>query len=401
MRQRTLFRSPLALAAALLLPLGVTDAVAQDTLDDTAFTAQITPRNGALMALGIDTCEAYLEAEAAARLALDGGLTADGLIDPNVDAPFYDYQGEADPDPLNITDDTDSADEVDYNFHTMLWRSASYTADPGGQCGDTAQDQGCAYGPVAQEACRCLSQVDPDAATVDYRETFQLSDVHSSPCAPGNREVLHFFFRYAGVDTSGAVDEPVIYDSAPSSIIIDMERPTGPTVAPLTVIPSGATLTLSLPSPRSIYAGLSEVQQAEALNDVNDYEICYRLRADGEAPPEPLTASDDSTNVSLRDGFRCVGPVSLTTSYSLTGLQNNAEYWVTYAVRDGAGNRSPNAPVALGTPVGGAAFSDIYEFQGGGEEGGCQAAWGRGPAGGAAALSALCLLALAGLRRRR
>ncbi|MFN3202520.1 MAG: hypothetical protein ACE366_29250 [Bradymonadia bacterium] len=390
--------------------LSAGSALAQDTLGASDFSANITPQNGALMALGVDNCSDFFAAEAADRITVGAGLTESGLIDTTLTAPFYVFEGEVEPEPLGIGVDDADADagvdegddvdsDIDYTFHAMLWRSTRFTTNPGSQCAENLQTGGCSFGPLAQESCRCLSTVTPNENTVSFRESFQINDLVSNPCSPGNREVLHMFFRYYQVDPDQDPPETTVFDSTPASIIIDLERPPAPTRSPLGLVPGDGQFVVSLPNPRTIYQGLAN--EEDALNDLNDYEICYRVRLPDESTPIPRTVTNDSTNDGLRDGFRCVGPIPLTTSYTLTGLTNNTEYWITYAPRDQAGNRGPNAAAISGTPVGGAAFSDIYQFQGGGETGGCQAAWGRTPWTSLVVLLSGLLVGLGAFWRRR
>lgn len=136
-------------------------------------------------------------------------------------------------------------------------------------------------------------------------------------------------------------------------------------------------------------------------DDVDRYEVCARPY-DGVSGESPATGD---SNEALRGDFATA--LCRTTDrfgaegYRLEGLQNYVNYEVVYAALDAAGNRGPNSPASVATPVPQLDFAELYTQRLGGqtgEQGGCATTPGRAPT--APLLLAIPLLALAFRARR-
>lgn len=197
-----------------------------------------------------------------------------------------------------------------------------------------------------------------------------------------------FFFAEVYYEASGDLTAEAIASTNTASVTIDRTRPARPSAAPRVISVDGALIV-----------------SGDAVAEADTYEVCVRQQtsAASSALEYVFKQGGDSevTNTSLREGFtQCSSTGGELSSYRFTGLTNNVNYEVVYAVYDAADNRGPNSVSAFGQPVPQRDFAEQYTAQLGGqpgETGGCAAAPADGPNG--AGWFMLGLLAL--IRRRR
>lgn len=243
----------------------------------------------------------------------------------------------------------------------------------------------------AGQPCGCLYET----ATLDSDNEFATTTTLAAVFGGTGEEALCTsdapdevsFFAEVYYEASGDLTPEPIASTNTGAITIDRVRPSRPAAAPRTISVDSALII-----------------SGDAVADADVYEVCVRQQTSASAALEfafKQGGESEVTNTSLREGFtQCSRTGDSLSSHRFTGLTNNVNYEVVYAVYDAAGNRGPNSASAFGQPVPQRDFAEQYTAQLGGqpgETGGCAAAPADGPNG--AGWFMLGLLAL--IRRRR
>lgn len=240
------------------------------------------------------------------------------------------------------------------------------------------------------DACPGTGTAEDDAACgcFDTRAqtgfSLELTDLGVDLCADGAPDTVTFIGQVI-FPADGDTEELTYEGTDGVTITFDRVRPGRPTDQPR-LTPGERALNVRVD-------GLSA--------DVELYEVCARPYT-GVAGESPATGA---SNEELRGDF--ASALCRTTDqfgsdgYRFEGLENYVNYEVVYAAIDAAGNRGPNSPANVATPVPQLDFAELYSQRLGGqagEQGGCATTPGRAPT--APLLLAIPLLALA-IRARR
>jgi hypothetical protein len=216
------------------------------------------------------------------------------------------------------------------------------------------------------EACGCIAQ---------HAVTGESPPIDSGTILGSDDELVGFLCSANGtltISVSVQLDaegtEPV-YTQSPVNIVIDIEAPETPVVAPN--LGSGEeSLTVSL------------ADRTDLSEDVTRHEVCYAPRG-SIVPPTDCSTSDALTSAERSLRLYCGFSESdcretnelLTGDYRIEGLLNEVEYEVVVAAMDEAGNRSANSPSSFASPAEFVDFAEGYgQLFGGnlqGETGGC------------------------------
>lgn len=275
---------------------------------------------------------------------------------------------------IELTDDSASTDTRDpeYRLYYYLGGEPCFVDDGIDACPGlgTAEDDA---------ACGCFE------ARPQSSFSFDLTDLGVGDlCADGAPDSVTFIGQIVFPD-DGTNDEVTYEGTDGVTVTFDRVRPGRP-----------------LDQPRLAPGENALIVRVDGLSDdVARYEVCVRPYT-GVSGASPATGA---SNEELRGDFASALCRSTEQfggdGYRFEGLENYVNYEVVYAAIDAAGNRGPNSPSAVETPVPQLDFAELYTQRLGGqtgEQGGCATTPGRAPA--APLLLAIPLLALA-IRARR
>lgn len=243
----------------------------------------------------------------------------------------------------------------------------------------------------AGKPCGCIYQTTSLDSDNEFATTTSLATAFDGMgaealCTSAAPDAVSFFAEVY-YEASGDLSAEAIASTNTATVTIDRTRPARPDAAPRVISVDGALIV-----------------SGDAVADADEYEVCVRQQTSGSGIAlgfDFKQGGSEVTNTSLREGFtQCADSGGELSGYRFSGLTNNVNYEVVYAVYDAAGNRGPNSVSAFGQPVPQRDFAEQYTAQLGGqpgETGGCAAAPADGPNG--AGWLMLGLLAL--IRRRR